>query len=294
VSPEILLDRRKTMPEFQGPIVISRDATAAGSRRDFEDALAAALRAGGNEVWVIPPLYYLRPSHPAARYLSGKADGDLLIASWLPPRAAFWTLQALGVSGSPGPDAAALRPASQKSAGTPEERTVCCLCLANFASVEACGEALKAAAARVLRGSPCAQKRAGELPALSIARRPPSPAGAGEAEEIAEPAEARWYPVIDYSLCSSCRKCVDFCLFGVYSAGEERVAVTSPDNCKNGCPACARTCPRGAIMFPHYFADPAIAGAESPNRDPRAVSLPQREGEDTLDRLIGALERLDG
>ena len=150
------------MSRFQSTIVISRDGTAAGSRRDFEDALAAALRASGNEALVIPPLYYLRPSHPAARHLSGKTEGDLLVASWLPPRAAFWTLRALGESAA----------RSEAEVRTPEvrgERTVCCLDLAGFASVEACAAALKDAAAPPGRVPPPRKN--------ARANRRPGPAG---------------------------------------------------------------------------------------------------------------------
>jgi ferredoxin len=39
------------------------------------------------------------------------------------------------------------------------------------------------------------------------------------------------------------------------------VAVIEPDACKPGCPACARICPRGAILFPLYEEDEAIRGA---------------------------------
>jgi len=71
----------------------------------------------------------------------------------------------------------------------------------------------------------------------------------------------RWYPVLDPERCTHCGQCVDFCLFGVYERREGRVTVVHPDNCKPGCPACARVCPAGAIMFPHYTDDPGIAGA---------------------------------
>jgi len=73
---------------------------------------------------------------------------------------------------------------------------------------------------------------------------------------------SRWYPVRDASRCTHCGHCVQFCLFGVWSRGETgEVGVTNPDACKDGCPACARICPQGAIIFPEYLDDPAICGA---------------------------------
>jgi ferredoxin len=59
-----------------------------------------------------------------------------------------------------------------------------------------------------------------------------------------------WYPVIDRKRCANCRKCADFCLFGVYSIQDGQVCVVNPANCKNNCPACARICPFQAIIFP--------------------------------------------
>jgi len=84
----------------------------------------------------------------------------------------------------------------------------------------------------------------------------------GHIRDLSWTVSDRWYPVIDASRCVNCQHCLQFCLFGVYELDEaERVRVNTPDNCKPGCPACARICPAGAIMFPLYATDQAIAGA---------------------------------
>jgi NAD-dependent dihydropyrimidine dehydrogenase PreA subunit len=74
-------------------------------------------------------------------------------------------------------------------------------------------------------------------------------------------AARRWYPVIDYSRCTNCMECIDFCLFGVYGVDRvETILVEQPDNCRKGCPACSRVCPENAIIFPQHKT-PTIAGA---------------------------------
>lgn len=84
----------------------------------------------------------------------------------------------------------------------------------------------------------------------------------GTISEIVEPVSERWYPVIDASRCTNCGHCLQFCIFDVYAHdGSGRVVAVSPDNCKPGCPACSRVCPEGAIIFPCYRKDTAIAGA---------------------------------
>jgi NAD-dependent dihydropyrimidine dehydrogenase PreA subunit len=62
-----------------------------------------------------------------------------------------------------------------------------------------------------------------------------------------------WFPVIDYDRCASCKQCLNFCLFGVYELAQDgKVTVAKPASCKTNCPACAKMCPRSAIIFPKY------------------------------------------
>jgi Pyruvate/2-oxoacid:ferredoxin oxidoreductase delta subunit len=70
-----------------------------------------------------------------------------------------------------------------------------------------------------------------------------------------------WYPVIDYSKCSNCQQCANFCLFGVYKLDEYGILrVENPANCKDQCPACARVCPEQAITFPKHNESPIDGG----------------------------------
>ena len=65
-----------------------------------------------------------------------------------------------------------------------------------------------------------------------------------------------WFPVIDYDRCNGCGQCLEFCLFDVYAREDGRVRVARPTHCKTNCPACARVCPTGAIIFPKYAVAP--------------------------------------
>jgi len=101
-----------------------------------------------------------------------------------------------------------------------------------------------------------------------------------DVRRVDKPFQRRWYPIIDYQVCQNCLECVNFCLFGVYTIQEDRTPlVEQPDHCRDGCPACSRVCPAGAILFPEYD-DPIIAG-----RQKRAETV-ESPAKDDLDRLI--------
>lgn len=74
-----------------------------------------------------------------------------------------------------------------------------------------------------------------------------------------------WFPVIDDTLCTLCGKCARFCLFGVYTFDKKSLKVVNPLACKDKCPACGRTCPTSAIMFPRMAEDTVLAGDEPAN-----------------------------
>ncbi len=95
---------------------------------------------------------------------------------------------------------------------------------------------------------------------------------------------ARWFPVIDYERCVNCKQCISFCPFGVYSLDEGgAVRVTSPGNCKDQCPACARMCPSVAIIFPKVKDTPidgaAVTDEEVERRKADAVKERLKEGD---------------
>ncbi len=70
-----------------------------------------------------------------------------------------------------------------------------------------------------------------------------------------------WFPVIDESRCTLCGKCARFCLFGVYTYDKKSLKVINPLACKNNCPACGRTCPASAIIFPRLAENSSLSGA---------------------------------
>lgn len=86
-----------------------------------------------------------------------------------------------------------------------------------------------------------------------------------------------WYPVIDESLCTLCGQCARFCVFGVYKFNKKSLDVVNPLACKNNCPACGRTCPASAIIFPRLPENSVLSGAK-PGAEEKPSPTPQKGG----------------
>ncbi len=98
-----------------------------------------------------------------------------------------------------------------------------------------------------------------------------------------------WYPVLDYSRCTHCGQCFEFCLFGVFEKSTEgKIRVVNPQNCKNNCPACARICPTTAIIFPKVGESP-IDGADVSDEDERKANVKINVDEILGDDVYAAL-----
>lgn len=216
--------------------------------RRFEQALLDLLRCDAVPVVAtMPHPYDLKDDGPSLGFLRG-LDEPLVILSWLPSRACYWRLRAAGVKGFPArveEDAKTPAPTSTNVASDSGSRAVWCLDLHDYARPEDCAAAVRRILVRAggdgEKGAPTADPR-----------------------EIVEPTSARWYPVIDRDRCVNCLECLNFCLFGVYGLDEtETIRVEQPDACRPGCPACARVCPSGAILFPEH-GDPTISGRAAP------------------------------
>jgi NAD-dependent dihydropyrimidine dehydrogenase PreA subunit len=240
-------------------------------RRALEESLVAALlMEPGIDLAILPHLYDLDTKHPGRLHL-GAVRGDLMILSWLYPRAAFWCLDRCGIKGQEGatllkpadaeePDDDAGEPEQPKGIGAldvPPDRHIYCIDLRNETKIDAYVEEIRRIA---VESAARAESRVPpQMVELNLAPLKTAPRFAPD-QLLAQPGR-RWYPVIDYSRCTNCMECIDFCLFGVYGLDDhERILVEQQDACKKGCPACSRVCPEHAIIFPEYKT-PAIAGA---------------------------------
>jgi NAD-dependent dihydropyrimidine dehydrogenase PreA subunit len=111
--------------------------------------------------------------------------------------------------------------------------------------------------------------------------------GTGEPLQIKYSDEWKpWYPVIDYERCNGCRKCLNFCLFSVYSVEDDgTVVVSASANCKDMCPACARVCPQNAIIFPKHAESPIDGGEDDGTENEKTDILEQIQNDDVYSVL---------
>jgi NAD-dependent dihydropyrimidine dehydrogenase PreA subunit len=308
------------MPRSRLTVVLSQAPGKHPAKRSLEESIVAALIMEPDlEVSVVPNLYDLGPDHTGRLFL-GSVAGDLVVLSWLYPRAAFWLLDRDGIKGRFGEtqlkppaddesdeeaadgETPVDRPEAIGAAGEIPDRSIYCLDLRDFNKAEPYVQEIRRIAAecrdqREARQRELAANNPAIIPlGLSLATasaEPQAPPPAFPLESLLAPAGRRWYPVIDYSRCTNCLECLDFCLFGVYGVDAlERILVENQDQCKKGCPACSRVCPQQAIIFPEYKS-PAIAGAETGAVGGLKIDLSKLFGGDIGDALSQAVKERD-
>lgn len=309
-------------------VVVSQGQSASPAKRGLEGDLVTALLLEPNvEVTVVPHLYDLASDGTGVLAMTG-IHGDMIVASWMYPRAAHWTLARNGIRGSMGKTLLADETQDEEdedeeepqasgeeegdgengngrvaASGDLPNRTIYHLDLRSRDSAEPFLEEIRRIVAEAsvetvplmnwIGGTPKSDQLQRYLaPRGQVAggngdsakddatdgdqQHAVAPIAAGEAPDgngnvqtaatgapqlVEEQTARRWYPVIDFSRCTNCLECIDFCLFGVYGVDRaETILVEQPDNCRKGCPACSRVCPENAIIFPQHKA-PAIAGS---------------------------------
>jgi NAD-dependent dihydropyrimidine dehydrogenase PreA subunit len=291
-------------------VVLSQAQGKHPARRALEESIVAALlMEPGLEVSVIPHLYDLGPDHTGRLFL-GSVRGDMVLLSWLFPRAAFWVLDRDGIKGQWGESQ--LKPPAdddEEEAGEPEPpkgigaldvpyRHIYCLDLRDFNQHQPYVDEIRRIAEECKTRAEAKQreKATPALVQLGVNLNAPvtdAPGARFQPDQLLASPGRRWYPVIDYSRCTNCMECIDFCLFGVYGVDEhERLTVENQDNCKKGCPACSRVCPEQAIMFPDYKT-PAIAGAPIGAIGNLKIDLTKLFGGADKDALSQAVEERD-
>jgi Pyruvate/2-oxoacid:ferredoxin oxidoreductase delta subunit len=127
------------------------------------------------------------------------------------------------------------------------------------------------------------------LDGLSLGENKSEPSDINHKSQIANDKSdwVPWFPVIDYDRCINCRQCMNFCLFGTYGlSAEGKVQVVKPSGCKTNCPACARMCPRQAIIFPKYPDAPINGDAVAEGAGPEGGQpQPAAPAGDLYDRI---------
>ncbi len=276
-------------------VVISQHQGKNPVKRNLEEEIAADLiMASDVDVSIVPHIYDMSADHTGMLFLRS-VPGNVVILSWLYPRAARWILDRQGVRGHEGitllkseeeediDEENVPEPQGIGSVNIPN-RKIYVLDLRSSTDPKTYLNEIRRIAQESsvqtvqlldwIEGSPKKE----QLDRYLAPQSAPNDNGNGNGQAAAngnghshkqtgnghvieEATKRRWYPVIDYTRCTNCMECIDFCLFGVYGVDQlDRILVEEQDNCKKGCPACSRVCPENAIIFPGHK-DSAIAGA---------------------------------
>ena len=269
------------------PVFISQGQSRNPIKRELETLVSEQLAQHQQlDVIRIPNLYDLTPANQSLTTLQD-ISGDFVIITWLYDRSTHWILNRNKISGQVGEIELIIETDDEDSEMELEdedekERVVASLDIPNRkifslsfpasnTPADFVNEVLRIAElprdeslTQWIKGKPneaslqrfleptndTALQGDGTLPIL----------GQSGVTQIEDSSSRRWYPVIDFSRCTNCMECIDFCLFGVYGVDRlDTILVEAADNCRKGCPACSRVCPENAIVFPQHKS-PAIAG----------------------------------
>jgi len=296
-------------------VVLSQAPGKHPAKRALEESLAAALiMEPGLDVSIIPNLYDLEPDHTGRLFL-GSVSGDMVVLSWLYPRAAFWLLDRDGIRGQYGEtllkpptddddeESAKAETEAEKSrgigsAGKVPDRHIYCLDLRDHNRTDPYLNEIRRIVAECQTRHDAKQSAKPVQTSFVQLGMPtkeetPSAMAAFSPDQLLANTGRRWYPVIDYSRCTNCMECLDFCLFGVYGVNTlDQILVENQDQCKKGCPACSRVCPEQAIMFPEYKTA-AIAGANTGVVGGLKIDLSRLFGGDVKDSVTQAVNERD-